>query len=437
MNKIKMSLVAAIAAAAATTGANAGALDSILSNPKLDIELRPRYESVDDDVHKDASALTVRTAIGVQTGLFEVDGLNAQLQAMSVDHFGLVTDYNPEDARYATVADPAQTRMTQANISYASNGFIGIVGRKMVVLDNARFIGNVGWRQMPQTYDLAAAIYNGVENLSLLGAYVTRVNQIGKDANFQTGTVLLHAAYKVMPELTLTAYDYMVQNFADHIGIRATGNFDLYGVKLGYEAEYATQEDPSLTDDDETNHIPTRKDPDDIEQDADYYKVALSGTMKGFTLGAAYEFLSDAGDGDAPFMTPLATLHAMNGWADKFLATPSGGLTDISVKAAYDAKEYGKLAVIYHDFGTDSDMPTALNGTAASDDLGSEVDVAYNYKINKSLGLLLKGAWYSEGDVKGVRADTNNDGNVDTYKPIYHDTTKYWVQLDYKFHAEM
>ena len=56
MNKIKMSLVAAIAAAAATTGANAGALDNVLSNPKLDIELRPRYETVDDSVHKDASA---------------------------------------------------------------------------------------------------------------------------------------------------------------------------------------------------------------------------------------------------------------------------------------------------------------------------------------------------------------------------------------------
>ncbi|BDY12603.1 hypothetical protein [Hydrogenimonas cancrithermarum] len=420
MNKIKMSLVAAIAAAAATTGANAGALDSILSNPKLDIELRPRYEAVDDSVHKDASALTVRTAIGVQAGLFGVDGLNTQLQAMSVDTFGLVTDYNPVDSDYATVADGPQTRMTQANISYASNGFVGIVGRKMVVLDNARFIGNVGWRQMPQTYDLAAAIYNGVENLSLLGAYVTRVNRIfntpGNGAlkdHFDTGSVLLHATYKAMPELTLTAYDYMIQNFADHIGIRATGKIPVGDVKLGYEAEYTTQNDPSLTDEDDAAR--TGVGSADIKQDASYYKVGLNAAMNGFTVGAAYEFLSDKGDGDLAFSTPLATLHAMNGWADVFLNTPDEGLVDMSVKLAYNAGEYGKLVGIYHNFSSDS------KNASGDDDLGSEVDVAYNYKINKQLGMLLKGAWYSEGD--------------DSFG--MNDVTKYWVQFDYKFHAEL
>ncbi len=409
MNKIKMSLVAALAAAAATTGANAGALDSILSNPKLDVELRPRYESVDDSVHKDASALTVRTAIGVQAGLLGVDGLNAQLQAMSVDHFGLVNDYNgvtAGDAAYAVVADPAQTRMTQANISYSANGFTGILGRKMVVLDNARFIGNVGWRQMPQTYDLAAGIYNGVENLSLLGAYVSRVNKVVQ-ASFDTSTVLLHASYKVMPELTLTAYDYMVASYADHIGIRATGKVKLDAATLKYEAEYAIQNDASLEE--ENLGKPN--------QDASYYKVAVDATMSGFTVGAGYEVLGEKGSGQNAFFTPLATLHAMNGWADVFLGgTPDEGLVDMTLKLGYNAGEFGKIVGIYHDFSSDVDQA----GTGY-DDLGSEIDVAYKYKINKGLGLLLKGAWYSEGDV-GFSAK---------------DRTKYWVQLDYKFHAEL
>ncbi len=404
-----MSLVAALAAAAATTGANAGALDSILSNPKLDVELRPRYESVDDSVHKDASALTVRTAIGVQAGLLGVDGLNAQLQAMSVDHFGLVNDYNgvtAGDAAYAVVADPAQTRMTQANISYSANGFTGILGRKMVVLDNARFIGNVGWRQMPQTYDLAAGIYNGVENLSLLGAYVSRVNKVVQ-ASFDTSTVLLHASYKVMPELTLTAYDYMVASYADHIGIRATGKVKLDAATLKYEAEYAIQNDASLEEENQGKP----------NQDASYYKVAVDATMSGFTVGAGYEVLGEKGSGQNAFFTPLATLHAMNGWADVFLGgTPDEGLVDMTLKLGYNAGEFGKIVGIYHDFSSDVDQA----GTGY-DDLGSEIDVAYKYKINKGLGLLLKGAWYSEGDV-GFSAK---------------DRTKYWVQLDYKFHAEL
>ncbi len=428
MNKIKMSLVAAIAAAAATTGANAGALDNILSNPKLDIELRPRYEyaDVDNNGKDSASALTVRTALGVQTGLFDVDGLNLQLQAMSVDHFGLVADYAPVDSKYDVVADGPQTRMTQANISYSANDFTGILGRKMVVLDNARFIGNVGWRQMPQTYDLAAAIYNGVENLSLLGAYVNRVNRIFnapgngfKNDHFDTASVLLHATYKAMPELTLTAYDYMIENFADHIGIRATGKVPVGDIKLGYEAEYAVQNDPSMTDDDDAAN--TGVGSADIEQDASYYKIGLSGSMNEFTLGVAYEFLSDKGDGDVAFSTPLATLHAMNGWADVFLATPAEGLIDTSVKLAYNAGEYGKLAAIYHSFSSDS------KNAAGDDDLGSEIDAAYKIKVAKGLGLLLKGAWYSKGD----------DSFSNEYPKNIQDTTKYWVQLDYKFHAEM
>ncbi|WOE70364.1 hypothetical protein RZR97_02030 [Hydrogenimonas thermophila] len=403
MKKIKMSLVAAIAAAAATTGANAGALDSILSNPKLDLELRPRYEYVDQDgFTNEANAFTVRTALGAQFGLANVDGLGAQIQMMNVANFGQ-EDYNSlsnGNATYPVVADPDQTRVTQANISYAKNGFVGIVGRKMVVLDNARFIGNVGWRQMPQTYDLAAAIYNGVKNLSLLGAFVNRVHTIKDNGQFDTSTVLLHATYKVMPQLTLTAYDYMVASVCDHIGLRATGKVNAGAVKVAYEAEYAMQNDATLEE--ENLGKPN--------QDADYYKIGASASISGFTFGAAYEVLSGTNgtDGKTTFITPLATLHAMNGWADKFLSTPTAGLTDASVKLAYNAGKAGNFVAIYHKFESD----------VGSTDYGTEIDAAYKFKINKNLGLLLKGAWY----------------DADQYSV---DTTKYWVQLDYKFSAKL
>ncbi|WP_456382956.1 hypothetical protein [Hydrogenimonas sp.] len=418
MKTIKMSLVAALAAAAATTGASANMLEEIISNPQLDIEIRPRYEYVDQDgIDDQASALTVRTAIGVKMGLFGVEGLNGQIQGMDVSNFGLVTDYAPEDAGYPVVMDPTQSRITQANISYTYEGFTGIVGRKMVVLDNARFIGNVGWRQMPQTYDLAAAVYNW-EGLNLLAAYVSRVNRITENGKLDTNTVLLHATYTFMPELTVTGYDYMVSNLMDHIGIRATGKFDLSDIALKYEAEYAYQKDPTMDDDEEPFGDDATQDLVK-DNDASYYKLGLEGTMSGFTLGAAYELLgkADGSDNDKglPFTTPLATLHAMNGWADKFLATPAQGLEDMSFKLGYNFGEYGKIVGIYHIFSSEDDIPSYN-----SDDLGDEIDVAYNYKITKDLGLLLKGAWYSAGDVES-----------------YTDTDKYWVQLDYKFHSEL
>ncbi|WP_200763975.1 hypothetical protein [Nitrosophilus alvini] len=420
MRRVHMSLMAAAVLAAGVTAGNAAGLEEILSDAKYSVQIRPRYEYVDqDNTLKNAKAFTTRTAVGVKAKLFGVDGLAGQVQMINVANFGITT-YNPEDSRYSTIADGPQTRVTQANVSYSANDATVTVGRKMLVLDNARFIGNVGWRQMPQTYDLAAVTYNGIENLSLFGAYVNRVHRIfNTDTNsnpllrtqFDTGSVLLHASYKVMPELTLTAYDYMIQNFADHVGIRATGKVDLNGVKLKYTAEYAVQNDPSMDEKGEPLYSATRK------EDADYYNLAVDATMDKFTVGVGYEVLSDKGDGDHAFWTPLATLHAMNGWADMFLVTPGEGLKDMTVKLAYNAGEYGKIVGIYHDFQSDKD----LNG---QDDLGSELDIAYKYKVAKNLGLLLKYADYSAGD--------------DAFKTTYNyvDTTKYWVQLDYKFNSK-
>ncbi len=417
MKKIGLSLTAAMLL---TTGmvstASADTLENIISNPKVSLEIRPRYEYADvkDNGKDSAKAFTVRTALGLDAQLFDIEGLGAQIQMMNVANFGWVDEYAPEDPRYDVIMDPSQTRVTQANISYSASGFTGIVGRKMVVLDNARFIGNVGWRQMPQTYDLAAVVYNGIENLSLLGAYVNRVHRITKDGKLDTGSVLLHGSYKVMPELTVTAYDYMIQNFADHIGLRLTGKFNLDPVKLSYTAEYAVQNDPTMTDNDDPILVAGVSDADKIEQDADYYNLNVGLKYEGFTAGVGYEVLSDKGDGDMPFWTPLATLHAMNGWADVFLKTPNQGLKDLSFKLGYNFGAYGKLIGFYHDFSSDED----LNG---KDDLGSEIDVAYKYKITKGLGLLLKYANYDAGDAVFGKKDT----------------TKYWIQLDYKFNAEM
>ncbi len=417
MKKIGLSLTAAMVLAAGMSSiASADTLENIISNPKVSLEIRPRYEYADvkDNGKDSAKAFTVRTALGLDATLFDVEGLGAQIQMMNVANFGWVDEYFPAQPGYDTIMDPSQTRVTQANIHYSTDGFTAIVGRKMVVLDNARFIGNVGWRQMPQTYDLAAVIYNGIENLSLLGAYVDRVHRITKDGKLDTGTVLLHASYKVMPELTITAYDYMVQNFADHIGLRLTGKVAFDEVKLSYTAEYAMQNDPSMTDNNDPILVPGVTDANKINQDADYYNLNVGLNYAGFIGGVGYEVLSDKGNGDMPFWTPLATLHAMNGWADVFLVTPDQGLEDFTVKLGYNFGEYGKLIGIYHNF-------TANKKLMGQDDLGDEIDAAYTYKIAKGLGLLLKYAKYNAGDAVFNKKDT----------------TKYWVQLDYKFNAEM
>ena len=247
MTKMSYTAVMAISMMVGSTSAvQANSFEEILSKGEYSLEIRPRYEHVDQDsISHKANAFTVRTAIGAKFDTLGVDGLAAELEMMDVRNFG-ADNYAPESGGYPVVEDGEQTRVTQANISYTKDGFEGVVGRKGVNLDNQRFIGTVGWRQMPQTYDLVSVAYKGIENLDLMAAYVWQVNRIWdrddlggiKVQDFDTNTVLLHAAYKVSPALTITAYDYMIESFADHIGIRATGGTTLEnGVKLKYMAD--------------------------------------------------------------------------------------------------------------------------------------------------------------------------------------------------------
>ena len=67
-----------------------------------------------------------------------------------------------------------------------------------------------------------------------------------------------------------------------------------------------------------------------------YWLIEPTFAAHGVTYRAGWEHLG--GDGAHALQTPLATLHAFNGWADKFTVTPPGGLEDRYVGAG------GKLA---------------------------------------------------------------------------------------------
>ncbi len=381
----------------------------IFNNIKADGQIRPRYEFVEaaDNGKGDAGALTNRLTLGIAADFLQLEGLSVYLEATNVmgsgDFWSVSNDDIGKRPLYQIVADPDQTRVTQAYLDYAFGETLIRAGRQDVDLDNVRFIGTVDWRQMPQTYDAVTVINNSIDNLKLLASYVWGVNRIF-DSNtvnplggrFDTNTVLLNASYAMMPELTVTGYGYLIEDFHDTWGIAATGKIGLgESTSLSYRAEYATQTDPSFED------LTTNK-----TADADYYNLQATFNMSGILLGAGYEVLGAGDNGNAAFSTPLATLHAHNGWADLFLATPIDGLVDATAMIGYKAQGFGVAKVIYHDFSSDR----------GSIDYGTEIDALYKNKIPgvKGLNGLLKAAWYS----------------ADTFSV---DTTKFWAMLDYRF----
>jgi hypothetical protein len=304
------------------------------------------------------------------------------------------------------VLDPKGTDLNIAALTYSGLKDTTIVGgRQRIIRGNARFIGNVGWRQNEQTYDALSANYKG-SNFSANYAYIDRVNRIfGPDAGtptekFKSDSHLVDAAYTMSDALSVSVYGYFLdfKNAAalssQTIGARVAGAPKVGNFAITYAAEYAQQEDYG----DNTNNL-----------DADYMLGELGFKWDVFGLKAGYEVLEGTGVLGEQFVTPLATLHAHNGWADVFVATPSDGLQDLYLKGTAKFLK-GTWTLVLHDFSAD-------NGSAS---YGQEIDFAAKWKLGKHYSVLAKLAMYS-GDNEAPSAVLQND------------VTKAWLQLTAAF----
>lgn len=410
---LSFSALTAIALCAPLSAQTPAAGINLFDDVKFDGQVRLRYENADiADNDKDAgSAFTARTRLGVTAGsVAGTSMLGFGLEGVSVNNFGYDDYFSTANGKteYDTIVDPDQARLTQGYLALKLPAKTTIkAGRQIVNLDNQRFVGSVDWRQMPQSFDAVALVSNPMEPLNVVAAYVFGINPVKKyavaDRATETSSALINLSYKVVPEATLSAYSYMLGSISDTYGAALHGKAKVSPeLSLSYRAEYAVQTDPSL-----------EYRVEDVKADASYMNLELAATYSGATLGAGYEVLGEAGDDVANgFMTPLATLHKFNGWADVFLGSNNAnGLIDMNVMAGYNAAKLGNLQLVYHSFSAQS----------GEEDLGSEIDVSYANKISavNGLSLLLKAAFFSAGD--------------ESIAFVAKDKTVGWAQLNYQF----
>ncbi|MGE0409538.1 MAG: hypothetical protein AB7P23_09795, partial [Amphiplicatus sp.] len=299
-----------------------------LSDSKPILDARIRYEHVSQDgIAEKADALTYRIRAGVETGKLWDTALLVEF-----DHIeDLNGDFNSTingKTMFPVVADPDATELNRFQLTNTSLPSTKItLGRQRIILDNARFVGNVGWRQNEQTYDAVRVENSSIKGLTLNFAYIEQVNRIfGDDSpvgRFESDSYLVNGKYDLPIEgakVSLSGFAYLLdfdnapasssQTFGGNVDI-AKGIFSLKGA-------YAAQSDYGAQP---------------LSYDADYNMVEGGLAKNGFSLGAGYEVLT--GNGAIGFQTPLATLHAFQGWADVFLTTPPNGIEDIYVSAGY------------------------------------------------------------------------------------------------------
>lgn len=388
----------------------ADVITDAIKNGKATLQVRPRLEYVDDDAAATADpakAFIVRTVLGYKTA--PISGITAYVEAEDIralnDEYHVpVVQPNPD---FATVVDPESTAINQAWL--AGYGFK--LGKQKLVYNNARFIGDVAFRQDDQTF--TAISYEKAKLLSWLdlqASYSTKVAMInGQSGDIRMPVVNLKARTPVGATVTLfwagiegkedaglsPATAGLVANTGsdksrEYRVVRVDGKHGkfLYDFSRGRQLAYA---DASET----------------LVPDADYSDVQIGYDFGPVLVRLQQETLEKG------FQTPIATLHAFNGWADRFLATPATGLVDTNIKFSGKAAGLG-LALAVHHFEADE---------------GGKV---FGKEINASVSKTFTPNW--SGMIKVAHFDGSGEVTSPANQTAYSkDLSKAWVQIDYKF----
>lgn len=339
-----------LAGPARADDARADTLISALQAGNTSLSLRLRHEYVDDDAFDDnANASTLRTRISYRSAPWR--GLDLIVE---FDHVGHLLDDRFNDTRNGNttlplVADPKGADLNQAALRYRIGNYSVTGGRQRIIFDNHRFIGSVGWRQNEQTYDAVLLSAKPLTDLQLHYAWVDNTRRIfGPEAGNPPGSLisnhhLFNAQWNRHKPATLGAYLYAL-DFADAsalssrtTGVYLRGETGLRSVTIDYRLEAARQSDHA----DNPNAY-----------DADYLLLSAGARFGGIRLGIAQETLGADDTAGIAMQTPLATLHAFQGWTDKFLNTPASGIRDLYVSIGGTVQGIDLLAV-WHRYKSD------------------------------------------------------------------------------------
>ena len=374
---------------------------------KISFNIRWRFEYVDQEGKGIARGDPIRLRLGYLTPKFSGFQAFAEFEGNTPV---FLNDYNStrnNKTQYPVIADPAEAELNQGWLAYSGIPNTTIKGgRQKIIYNNHRFVGNVGWRQMEQTFDAASILNQSIGNSDLKLAFVWNVRTVtSKSVN--VASPLLNLGYTFPDIGKLTAYSYLLDySDADNSGpfpfafstqtyglrfngIRPlTANFDVL-----YTAEYAYQAN-------------FRGNPKNYN--ANYFHFIggfrvneVASFFEDITPKIGWEYLGS--DNGTALQTPLGTNHAFQGWADQFLVTPPGGIRDLY--GDLSIRIHGvKLQAVYHQF----------DAAEGGETYGHEIDALISRTFADHYTLMFVYANYFARDYKT-------------------DTRKFWAQITVAF----
>ena len=365
------------------------------------VDTRLRYESVTQTGLDEADALTFRARLGYETQIYH--GFRGLIEAEGVGH--LNDDFNDGlngHTSFATVPDPEAFELNRLQLAWnGSDGERATIGRQRIVLNNARFIGNAGFRQNEQTFDALRLEAHPLAHLGLTYIYLDNIYRTpgNRSPQYRWGSDshvieadLDGGLGRLSGYALLLDFDNAAAQSSQTYGARWQKDWNVATSTVRLTLEAATQSDYA--------NAPTHFDLG--------YQLAEIGARRGafgVTLGG--ERLE--GNGARGFSTPLATLHAFQGWADAFVNTPPDGIRDVYLTGTYNTRPWPAaqpvaLTLSAHSFANDS----------GASDFGSELDASARFTLTP------------HASVELAVASFNGDN------PRFADRDKVWVSFEYR-----
>jgi hypothetical protein len=378
-------LILATPPAAGQDAPAAFSVDDSLLKGRFTLELRPRYNRIDEsDKPERTEGGTGRALAGWRSAPY--DGARITIEGILAYHLG--GQFNDDGAQFAAspyplLPDPRYKGVNQAHLEYSGIDALRLrAGRQVVRMDNQRWISDNNFRQIPQVFDGALGSYAVFAGADLSAGYFGRVrNTSGMTQDLRL--TVLHAAWNPVPGHSIAAYGYFhdqAQNgaftgFANSsyrvTGVRAEGSVARGGAfDFPYEIEYAAQRPYAGGD---------------YRIDARYWRAGAGAAWRQSVVRFDYE-VKGSNAGLYGVQMPLTDFYAFNGWTLHFFNTPRQGLRDgwVTLRQAFDAFTFYAEA---HRFRSD------YGGIG----FGRELDAGITYAWNESLTLRLQHARYDPG----------------------------------------
>jgi len=154
---VPVALLSTLLTATSFSALAADNLKESISQGKFGYSFLWRLENVDQDpLPHDATAIPLRARINFHSA--DLNGFSFKAELDYVFNFGVDTfnaggGNTPKPPGYPVIADQGGEDLNQLFLQYKTGFGQFRLGRQRIIYDNARFVGNVGWRLNEQTYD--------------------------------------------------------------------------------------------------------------------------------------------------------------------------------------------------------------------------------------------------------------------------------------------